>query len=182
MVAREDGTAYGYPLINNRDIALIRKTHRVHLAKYGNLSIKAKPLTAYLVAELADKFSYTKDVAYIPLHAIILAELNLGLRYDEITKLHAELLSVTSGGIDVTLRQIIKTSSLQRDYSFQGWPGNSILHLFLYFVHFVALPSWLAIRGTADGPLFLRHFRFEWCYFCRYYESSFIDEIYGSSS
>lgn len=51
-----DGTAAGNPLAENRDIILLRRAHRVHLAKYRSLSVKARPFTAHLVCDHASKF------------------------------------------------------------------------------------------------------------------------------
>eukprot|EP00171_Calliarthron_tuberculosum_P000723 IDg723t1 len=51
-----DGSATGNLLINNRDIILLRGAHRVFLAKYGSLSLKANPLTVSIVCDHAAKF------------------------------------------------------------------------------------------------------------------------------
>ena len=82
-----DGVAQGNPLIENRDISLLRRAHRVHLAKVGALTLKARPITAAIVCDLAAKFWEDGDALYSLLHAILLTGLNLGLRYDEISKL-----------------------------------------------------------------------------------------------
>ena len=83
-------------------ITKLRRAHRVHLSKLGVLSIKARPLTCAIVCDHAAKFWCKGNDEDVLIHAIFAVGLNLGLRYDEVSELRIEYVSVTSGSI--TLR------------------------------------------------------------------------------
>lgn len=155
-----DGIATGNPLINNPDVDSLRKAHRVHLARYGSVPLKARPITVGIVCDHAEKFwfgsNYGKmiDIRDIQLHAIFLLGLNLGLRYDEISKLQLQRVSVNSEGIVITLVEAIKNSTVQRDYRLRDWEGDESLRSSIYMDPNTALLSWLNVRGSNHGPLF----------------------------
>lgn len=46
--------ATGNPLINNPDIEQLRKAHRIHLAKFGALSLKARPIPSEMICDHAE--------------------------------------------------------------------------------------------------------------------------------
>ncbi len=66
------------------------------------LSVKARPITAAIVAGLAAKNWHTGNDIDVLMHAILLTSPNLGLRYLEVSKLRVAWVSLTFGGI--TLR------------------------------------------------------------------------------
>lgn len=68
------------------------------------MSVKARPITAALIFDLAAKFWYHGDDLDILLHSILVVGLNFGLRFDEVAKFDIDLLSVDSEGIRITLR------------------------------------------------------------------------------
>ena len=115
----KDGAASGNPLVGNRDIELLRRAHRIHLAKYGSLTRRARPLSVYVVCAHAVRFWNSSSVQDMFLHAVFLLGLNLGLRYNEVTKLRVELSTVLSTIIMHTLRENINNSTVQRDYTIE---------------------------------------------------------------
>lgn len=127
----ENGIARGNPLINNPDLDQLRRAHRVHLARYGVISLKARPITAHMVCDHAERFWYgcgrALDVRDIMLHSIFVLGLNLGLRFDEINKLKVEHVSVTSDGVIITMTEAIKNSTVQRNYRLREWDGNTAM-------------------------------------------------------
>lgn len=78
--------AKGNPLVSNPDVSSLRRAHRVHLSRYGTISLKARPVTATQICEHAEKFWFgcgsNVDARDIQLHAILVLGLNLGLRFD----------------------------------------------------------------------------------------------------
>ena len=53
-VNQTTGEAGGNPLTNNHDITLLRRAHRVILAKHGDMSIKARPITLAIMCGHAE--------------------------------------------------------------------------------------------------------------------------------
>lgn len=49
------GNATGTPWVNNPDIEQLRKAHRVNIEKFGMLSLKARPITARIICDHAEK-------------------------------------------------------------------------------------------------------------------------------
>ena len=150
--------ASGNPLIGNPDLQALRKAHRVHLAHLGFVTLRSRPITAANICDLAEKFWYGRGkVTAAPdvlLHAILVVGLNLGLRYDEIKKLKVQNVSVGSGGCTLTLLESIKNSTVHRTYQLRDWFGNSALRFSYFMDPFLALYSWLTLRGSSPGPLF----------------------------
>jgi len=154
----DNGNARGNPLVGNPDLDSLRRAHRVHLARYGVVTLKARPITVEHVCDMAERFWYGRDgetaICDVELHAVLVLGLNLGLRYDEISKLKAEHVSVGSGGETLTLCEAIKNSTVQRDYHLREWDGNTPLRNSIFMDPFLALYSRLTIRGSRPGPLF----------------------------
>ena len=48
--------AHGNPLNGNPDISSLRRAHRVHLARSGNVALKARPVTAAIICDHAERF------------------------------------------------------------------------------------------------------------------------------
>lgn len=111
-----DGTSSGNTLVENRDIVLLRRANRIHLARYGVLNNEARPLTADIVFKHTAKFCCNGTDEDVFLHAVFLLLLNLSLRFDEFAKLKIDFLSVLSTSITLTLRETIKSSTVQQDY------------------------------------------------------------------
>lgn len=149
-----EGRAYGNPLIENRDITKLRRAHRVNLAKHGVLTVRARPRTAAIVCDHAAKYWFKNNDEDVLLHAIFVLGLHLGLRYDEVSKLELEFLSVTSDAITLRTSLGVKNQTGQRSYKLEEWPGNTPLRGSLFMDPKVALLSWLTVRGTADGYVF----------------------------
>lgn len=167
VVDDNSAEARGNPLNGNPDIASLRRAHSVHLARYGTMSLRARPVTAGIVRVHAERFWYSDkepnkfecglprgDVRDILLHAILVVGLHLGLRFDEVSKLKTEHVSTFSGQVTMTLTEAIKNSTVQRNYAFEERPGNTALRFSLFMDPYTALYSWLAVRTAKPGPLF----------------------------
>lgn len=163
-VSDSTGLGTGNPLNSNPDIIALRRSHRIMLAQYERITMKAQPITASIVCEHSRKFWYggtdlestngplAMDVL---LHAVLLVGMNLGLRYDEMSKLRSELVSVTVNSVTLTIRTTVKNCKTgERNYTLQHWPGNAEVRASLYLNPFVALISWMRMRGNRPGPLF----------------------------
>lgn len=152
------GIANGNPLIGNPELEALRRAHRVHLAHYGVMTLRARPITSEHVCDIAERFWYGRGspvlIEDVLLHAILVVGLNLGLRYDEITKIRVENVSIYSGGCTMTMNQSIKNSTVQRTYRLSDWEGNTPLRFSMFMDPFIAMYSWLTIRGSNSGPLF----------------------------
>lgn len=116
--------------------------------------MKARPITAEIVCDHAESFWYKGCDFDILLHAILVVGLNLGLRYDEISKLKIEHVSVVSGNITMTLLESIKNSTVERLYQIEEWPADTKLRYSVFMDPFVAILSWLTTRGATDGYVF----------------------------
>ena len=149
-----DGRASGNPLIGNRDITKLRRAHRIHLAHFGIVSLRARPLTAGIVCDHAAKFWHQNNDEDILLHAIFVVGLNLGLRFDEVSDLEMKFLSVTSNDITMRTSTGVKNQTSQRSYTIEDWPGDTQLKGSILMDPKVALLSWLTVRGARDGYIF----------------------------
>ena len=149
-----DGRAYGNPLIENRDITRLRRAHRINLAKHGVQTVRARPLTAAIVCDHAEKYWFKNNDEDVLLHAIFVLGLHLGLRYDEVSKLELKFLSVTSDSITLRTSLGVKNQTGQRSYKLDEWPGDTPLRGSLFMDPKVALLSWLTVRGSAEGFVF----------------------------
>lgn len=148
----------------NPDIESLRRAHRVHLSRYGSVTLRARPITSEQVCNHAEKFWFGADSLEenrkqpdsrdILLHAILCLGLNVGLRFDEVSKLSMEHLTIDSGQITFTIVQSIKNSTEQRNYEVRDLPGNSSLRSSVYMDPFVAVISWLTERGSSSGAVF----------------------------
>lgn len=71
-------------MIGCPDLERHRRAHRVHLARFGNLTTRAAPITAAQVCDLAEIFWFgSSDAVHIQnvaFHAVLVIGLNLGLR------------------------------------------------------------------------------------------------------
>lgn len=118
------------PLTGNIDIVAIHRAHRVHLARQGNMSPKAWHLMVAIIYDHCKHFSFGQtwsssiDARDVQLDDILVLGIHLGLRYDEVGKLQVKKFSVTSCQETITLRQSMKNSTVQQDYSLKEWSGN----------------------------------------------------------
>ena len=144
--------------IGNPELDALRRAHRVHFAHFGVTKVRSRPITASHVCDLAESFWYGKNAPVhledVLLHAVLVVGLNLGLRYDEITKLRIESKSVYSGGCTMTINESIKNSTVQRTYHLTDWDGNTALRFSYFLDPFLAPYSWITLRGSASGPIF----------------------------
>ena len=149
--------AFGNPLRGNPSIESLRRAHRVNLARYGSVKLRAKPVTISQVANHASRFWHGSDGKVDPrdeaIHAIWLLGLNLGLRFDEVSKLRLENVTVDDNNITISLLVSIKNSTVQRDYVFREWPSPA-LRSSIFADPFVAFLSFLKVRGDVPGFLF----------------------------
>lgn len=152
------GIANGNPLKNNPDLDALRRAHRVHLARFGAVTLRAQPITPGIIVDHAEKYWFAldrvPDVCDVQLHAIMVVGLNLGMQFDEVRKINMENISVTSDGILITIYEIIKNETHGRIYNVREWDGNSSLRNSLLMDPNVALLSWMRMRGGTTGPLF----------------------------
>ncbi len=85
--------------------------------------------------------------------------LNLILCYDEAHKMRVENVSVFpgqsgTGNILLNIPTTIKNSSKGRGCMLREWPGNSKMRHSILVDPFVALLSWMCVRGNREGFLF----------------------------
>jgi len=154
--------ASGNPLNGNPDITNLLKCHKVYLAKYGRTELRARPMTAAIITMHARLYWYDGevsryrglDVRDVLIHAAIVVGMNIGLRYDEVTKLKVESLSVLPDEIRMTIVESIKNSTVRRDYQLMEWPGNSDLRHSIMMDPKLALLTWLRTRGDQPGFIF----------------------------
>lgn len=125
MIDDMTGEARGNPLNGNKDITFLRRAHRVHITRYGGMSLKERPITGEITCDHAELFRHmgnkmksTIDVRDIELHCLVLG-IRLGLRFNEIGKLDTDHVSVMSVKITLTLTVSIKNSTVQRYYTLQ---------------------------------------------------------------
>lgn len=150
-VARES------PLIGNPSFDRFCRAYKVNLAKYGVVKVRARPLTAEIVRDHAEKFWFgSKNVTVMDIasHLIFVLGLYLGLRFDEITKLQMKNVSIGRQSATLTLCCAIKNSTVERVYELSDWDGNTPLLHSASMDPFIALLYWIAGRGNDDGPLF----------------------------
>ncbi len=157
-----DGSAQGNPLTMNPEIAALRRAHRVILAQRGIQTLRANPITPTHICDHAEYYWYgglhlngdEPDARDVQLHAIMVLGLNMGMRFDEVQKLSLDHLTILSDGTTLEITESIKNSTETRTYKIRDWPGNSALRYSVLMDPFVALQSWLMIRGTSPGPIF----------------------------
>lgn len=84
----------------NPDLDQLRQTRPVHLERYEYISLKSRPITVSILCDHAEMFWFgRKESPYISdvqLHSILVLGLNLGLRFEEVSKLGTEQVSTTS--------------------------------------------------------------------------------------
>ena len=117
-----ENSASGNPLNGNPDISSLRRAHRVTLTRMGNISLKARLVTAAIICDHAKRFwftagrnSDTSDLRDCQLHPILVLGIHLGLRFDEIANIKVEHISVTSEEVIITVAEAIKNSTVQQD-------------------------------------------------------------------
>lgn len=128
----------------------------MYLTRVGSLTLKARPLTAEQVCTHAAQFWLGSqnakrlgvDARDVQLYAIFLVGLNLGLRFDEVSKLKVEHITVNSRTVHLTRREAIKNSTEQRNYTIREWPEHTALRHPLYMDLVVAMLSW---RGFVEA-------------------------------
>ena len=86
--------------------------------------------------------------------AVFFTGLNLGLRYDEVTKLRVEWDTITSGGINLRTGGCVKNERSQRTYTVEEWPGVHGINDSILLEQFSALLSWMTVRGPQERFLF----------------------------
>ena len=162
-VDSRDHTASGNPLEGNDDLAKLRISHKVYLSRLGRSKKRARALPIALVCEHALRFWFccgnSIDNRDVLIHAVLLLGLNFGLRHDEVNKMKIENVSVMpgmdgTGSILLFIPVSIKNSTKGREYIVRNWPGNSKLRNSIITDPFVALLSWMKLRGNRPGYLF----------------------------
>lgn len=114
------GKETGNSLIGNLDISLLRRAHRVHLANYSIVSVKAMQITGDIVYDYTQAFWYKVSDIDVLLYEIPVLGFNLGLRYDEISNLKVEHALFVSGSITLTILESIKTQLLNASIEFSN--------------------------------------------------------------
>jgi len=159
----QEKTAQGNPLTGNEDIKKLRAAHRVYLSQIGRSKVRTRPLPMGLVCEHASRFwlgcGREIDNRDILLHAILIVGLNLGLRYDEVHKLQISNVTVNpgengTGSVQLSITESTKNSTRPREYVLREWPGNTNMRKSMIVDPFIALLSWMCIRGNRPGYLF----------------------------
>ncbi len=147
----------------NPDIDKLRSVHRVCLARVRKAKIMPRTLQVGHTAENAEQFwlgsNILRDYRDILLRAIMVVGLNQGLRNDEIQKL--TIGSVTEvpgssgeGSLYYPLKVAIKNSTISRTDTIREWPGERELRLLILLDLFIALLTWMMLRGNRPGYLF----------------------------
>jgi len=75
-------------------------------------------------------------------------------RYDELSKFTISHLSVIGRKVLLTINVAIKNNTTERTYTIEQWPESSGMHKSLLMDPFIALMTWLLVRGSNVGPLF----------------------------
>jgi hypothetical protein len=163
-----DGTASGNPTRGNLDLARLRKAHRTKLSEFGRTSTRATPLSAEHVcrhfsimvnelardhADPAHRAVEQTDLRPWALHAIWTVGLNCGLRFDELAKMQASMVSHLYQGITINLPVRTKNSIRMKHYELIDWP-HALASQSGALDAGMALGLWLAHRGSDDGFLF----------------------------
>ena len=90
-----DHTASGNPLECYDDLTKLHISHKVYLSRLGRPKKRARALPIALVFEHALRFWFFcgKSIhnRYVPIHAVAILDLNLGLRHDEVCKMKIEM-------------------------------------------------------------------------------------------
>ena len=158
----DDESARGNPLKGNMDVTAFISSHKISLAEANYAETKNNPITVSQVAHHAEKFWFggttlsnrlpnKRDVA---LHAALIVGMNMGMRFDELSKIHISEVSVDNGKVVMNLRQKIKNSTTFRSYKLRDWPASSLIRYSIYLDPQLAILSWLTVRGSRKGPLF----------------------------
>lgn len=149
-------------LIGNEDIKSLRSCHKFHLSRLGKSKKQPRPLPIEMVFEHAERFWFgcgnPIDFRDVLLHAIMIVELNLGFRYDEIHKMRIENVTVVpgmqkTGNILIFIPEYIKNSTKGREYTLRDWPGNTKMINLTLVDRFLALLFWMNVRGNCPGFL-----------------------------
>ncbi len=133
------------------------------MAQIGRAKNRARPLLIAQVCEHAERFwfGYGRLIDYreVVVHAIIVVGLNLGLHHGEAHKMRIENVPVFpgqfgTGSILLNIPTTIKNSTKGRGCMQREWPGNSKMGHSILVDRFVALLSWVCVRGNREGFLF----------------------------
>lgn len=158
-----EGKASGNPLTGNDDVKKLRAAHRVHLSQSDRSKFRPRPLNLGHVCEHATRFWLGNggeiDQRDVLLHAIMIVGLNLGLRYDEVHKVQISHVTVNpgingTGSILLSITEALKNSTKPREYLLREWPGNTKMRSAVIVDPFIALLTWMCIRGNRAGYLF----------------------------
>lgn len=91
------------------------------------------------------------DSRDVKLHAILCFVPNLGLRYDEASKLSMKHFWKDFGKFTLTINQKIEFSTGQRIYETRDRLRNFVIQSLLFTDPSVALHLWVKMRGATDG-------------------------------
>lgn len=87
------------------------------------------------------------------MYAIFVTGLRLELKFDEVSKLKIDLVSVNSDGTRLNLRTRIKNFPFERKYEVDDWPGDIELSGSIFMDPFGVLLDWMVVWGPK--PVFL---------------------------
>jgi hypothetical protein len=118
-----DGTATANPLRGNVDVARLRKKHRVKVAEAGRTSRRAMPITEEHVCKhfrLLLRDDPQEHKRAWALHAAWVVGLHCGLRFDELSKLQFDSISLAQC-VRITLPVRTKNSITHKTYDLDDW-------------------------------------------------------------
>jgi len=155
--------AHGNPMDGNLMIKEFKKVHNKKLAEHGKVVRSGPPLSADHIIKHGKSFllrsmnnpenAQSVDKRDFMLHAMLLVQMNCGMRYDEISKVTMANMKCTKYGISFGIGQITKNSTNYRSYKIRKWPGDAFARSIL-MDPFFALASWIAVRRDRARYLF----------------------------
>lgn len=130
------------PSLKNPDISKLRQAHRVHLSKFGVISVKSRPFTANVVCEHAAKYWHKSNDEDILLYVIFVVGL-----------LSINFASANSDSISLRTDKRGEKQTVKRTYQLQYWPGKSALVVSVFMNPIIAILSRLLVRVPQNGFL-----------------------------